>query len=303
MSDWYPSPKCPNCNNILKHAYAHFFKCKNCNDNMIYGWHKGKIFVSFQDLKISCLILCAGIGTRIKEVTNKPKGFLQVDGKKTILDKQIFALNQYNINDITLVVDNKFDKSILNNVSYVVDDNQNHDVLNSLMIGMKIYPNKELLILYSDIIFEDSILQKMIDCNADIGLGIDEDWEKSYEGRTDHPIQQADNVIITNHSITSIRKNIPKAHGEFIGMMRLSKKGTHIFVDVHNDLLQKQKNTFHCAKSLEKAYLTDMIQELIDRGYQVYPVTIFGAWHEFDTKQDYARYLHPKYSQIEMVNK
>ena len=46
---------------------------------------------------------------------------------------------------------------------------------------------------------------------------------------------------------------------------------------------------FHQAATLEKAYLTDMIQELIDRDYQIGSVDIRGGWVEIDTSEDLER--------------
>ncbi len=43
------------------------------------------------------------------------------------------------------------------------------------------------------------------------------------------------------------------------------------------------------AASIDKAYLTDMLQELIDRGYLVRSVDIEGGWQEIDTPQDLDR--------------
>ena len=43
---------------------------------------------------------------------------------------------------------------------------------------------------------------------------------------------------------------------------------------------------FHNAPSLEKAYLTDMLQELINSGVKVSPIIINGNWCEIDTPQD-----------------
>ena len=43
---------------------------------------------------------------------------------------------------------------------------------------------------------------------------------------------------------------------------------------------------FQQAATFEKAYLTDMLQELIDRGFEVYPVLIKKNWWEIDTEQD-----------------
>ena len=43
---------------------------------------------------------------------------------------------------------------------------------------------------------------------------------------------------------------------------------------------------FHDAPSIKKAYLTDMLQELIDSGVVVKPIIINDEWYEIDTLQD-----------------
>ena len=43
---------------------------------------------------------------------------------------------------------------------------------------------------------------------------------------------------------------------------------------------------FHNAPSIKKAYLTDMLQELIDSEIVVAPIIINGKWYEIDTLQD-----------------
>ena len=50
--------------------------------------------------------------------------------------------------------------------------------------------------------------------------------------------------------------------------------------------LKTYKNKFQQAKSISKAYLTDMIQELIDSNIDIHPVFISGNWCEIDTMQD-----------------
>jgi NDP-sugar pyrophosphorylase family protein len=71
--------------------------------------------------------------------------------------------------------------------------------------------------------------------------------------------------------------------------MTLSKKGSEIFVENYLKLLHTHQGSFHRSASLKKAYLTDMIQELIDLGYDVYPIIVSGEWCEIDTQQDLER--------------
>ena len=109
--------------------------------------------------------------------------------------------------------------------------------------------------------------------------------------RTAHPKEQADNVLIQDDKIIKIKKNILKyekfqLRGEFIGLMKLSEKGTKIFVKKYNQMLEFHKGKFQDAPSLNKAYLTDLIQELIDSEIEVLPIFIDGKWSEIDTPQD-----------------
>ncbi|MCH2380891.1 MAG: hypothetical protein MK228_05190, partial [Nitrososphaerales archaeon] len=48
------------------------------------------------------------------------------------------------------------------------------------------------------------------------------------------------------------------------------------------------KGKFHDASSFQKAYLTDMIDELIQTNEIVNPIFIDGVWFEIDTIEDLA---------------
>ena len=43
------------------------------------------------------------------------------------------------------------------------------------------------------------------------------------------------------------------------------------------------------AKEWQKSYITDIFQEMIDRGEKLYCVLIEKNWTEFDTVQDFKR--------------
>lgn len=236
------------------------------------------------------IIIAAGSATRLGEHTKKlPKGMLDINGK-TILERQICLFKENGINDIIVITGPSKEKFKLENVFYVDDLHyEEHDVLGSLMAARNVMDN-ELLISYSDILFDNLVLQKILSSKADIGIAVDLNWEKAYVGRTEHPKSEADNVLINEEKILKIKKNIgPKKNyilGEFLGLIRLSAKGAKTFVNKYNELEKLHKGTFHEAPSLQKAYLTDMLQELIDSKIDVTPIFIDGKWCEIDTPQD-----------------
>ena len=237
------------------------------------------------------IIIAAGSSTRLaKETLSISKGLLKINGKSIIqIQLDLFKKNQ--LSNITIITGPNKEKFNFQNVNYVQDNEfQNHDVLGSLMVCKSIMDD-EILTTYSDIIFNEKILCSMLDFKGDIGIAVDLNWEKKYVTRTQHLKSEADNVLMENNKILKIKKNIteyiPKQNlGEFIGLMKLSKNGAKVFVEKFNYLMKFHEGKFHDAPSIKKAYLTDMLQELIDSGVVVKPIIINDEWYEIDTLQD-----------------
>lgn len=237
------------------------------------------------------IILAAGSAKRLGQYTIEcPKGLLDINGK-TIIETQLTIFKKYGINDITIIVGPNKENFKFKNVEYIFDsDFEEHDVLGSLMTARKLF-NQDIVVSYSDILFDDSIFERIINDTKDISIAIDFDWKKSYKDRTEHSIEQADNVVAENNRISKIKKNIQNYNdsqkiGEFIGVMKLSKKGSKIFLRKFEELEKNHIGSFQDAQSFKKAYLTDMLQELIDSGINVSAIPIKGKWCEIDTPQD-----------------
>ena len=115
-------------------------------------------------------------------------------------------------------------------------------------------------------------------------------WRSNYVDRNDHPKSEAENVLVdSNDNILQIKKNIQNEKfriGEFLGIMKFSNSGCQVFIKKYEDALKKYNNSFHSATSISKAYLTDMIQELIECKVKVTPIFISGKWCEIDTLED-----------------
>ena len=68
--------------------------------------------------------------------------------------------------------------------------------------------------------------------------------------------------------------------------MKFSEKGSEKFVTEYNKIEKNRLSPFHDSLIFERAYLTDMIQELIDQKINVDPIIVDGNWCEIDTPQD-----------------
>ena len=245
---------------------------------------------------VKALIIAAGLGSRLKKHTeNLPKCMLDFGGK-TLLQRQLEAYNKNNIKDISLIRGYKKEKINYKGLRYFENkDYKNNNILNSIFYAEKII-NGNIIISYSDILFDPTVVQRTMESNHDISVVVDIDWRGYYVGRKDHPISEAENVIFNSNNevekIGKINTGNEEVHGEFIGMIKLSNRGTEIFKEHFHRLKKIYWNKpFQRAKIFQKAYLTDFIQELVDIGIKVHCVIIESGWKEIDTVEDYKKAL------------
>ena len=242
------------------------------------------------------LIIAAGLGSRLKKHTeNLPKCMLDFGGK-TLLQRQLDAYKKCGVKDISLIRGYKKEKINYKGIKYFENtDYKNNNILNSIFYAEKII-NGNIIISYSDILFDSSVVERTLDSDHDISVVVDIDWRGYYVGRKDHPISEAENVIFNSNNevekIGKINTGKEEVHGEFIGMIKLSDRGTEIFKEHFHRLKKIYWNKpFQRAKIFQKAYLTDFIQELVDIGIKVHCVIIESGWKEIDTVEDYKKAL------------
>ena len=237
------------------------------------------------------IILAAGMGSRLKPLTNdKPKCMVKLFNE-TLIERQIKIFHNCNINDITIVTGYRGELINIPDVNYVKNKNYEKTNMNESLFCALEPSNSPILVTYSDIVFEQKIIEQMLEVTEGIRLAVSLNWKKNYQNRRLHPLSEAENVLMENGRVLQIRKNISESSqnqqiGEFLGIMMLSSDHVKILLERYSYLKKNHMGTFHNAPSLSNAYITDMLQELIDSSISVDPVFIQGMWHEIDTPED-----------------
>ena len=240
---------------------------------------------------MKAIILAAGIGSRLRPLTNdKPKCMIKLFDQ-TLIERQVKNFHSCGIDDITIVTGYKNKIIDVPNVNYV--NNVNYETTNmneSLFCALR-PSDSPVLVTYSDIVFEPKVLQQMLETTNDINLAVRINWEEYYQNRTMHPLSEAENVLIQNGRVIEIRKNISKSLenqqiGEFLGIMLLSTDQIKKLLERYLDLKKNHVGAFHSSSSLSNAYITDMLQEMINCTVIVNPIFIEGKWLEIDTPED-----------------
>jgi choline kinase len=237
------------------------------------------------------IIIAAGQGSRLGDLTKKlPKSLLEINGK-SILERQIELFHKFGITDIVIVRGPHKEKFHLNNVRYIEDTNYQYGEQTTSLMFARNEIIGDVIISFGDIIFDELVLKQLLESDDELVLSTDQNWQKSYEKRTDVSQEYSDFVALKNEQIIKFFKNsedvIEKnSIVEFIGLMKLSKVGSKKIIKTYEYLEKNHVGKFHYAPSLKKAKIIDLLEELRLKNMNIKIKKINGIWCEIDTQQD-----------------
>ena len=136
--------------------------------------------------------------------------------------------------------------------------------------------------------YSKDILQKLLQSTDDITVAIDMDWESYWRLRDENPLNDAETLKMQDNAVIKEIGKKPKSldeiEGQYMGLIKLSDKG-----------VKQMKRVFHAAvkkgvllnKDVKNLYMTDLLQAMIEYGYKVSALPIYGGkWIEVDTVKD-----------------
>lgn len=244
---------------------------------------------------MKAIILAAGQGTRLKKYTeNLPKGMLSFKGK-TIIERQIAMYRKCGIDHIIVVRGFAANKINYEEVNYFInEDYANTNMVESLMTAKAEFDD-DMIVSYSDILFEDEMLKKMMASKADFAVAVDDAWRdywKKRYGRVDFDTESLS--LDESDNITELGLENPKLEdidARYIGLLKFSKNGLKCLEEILEDAYQnyQDKPWQQSGKTVRKAYMTDLLNAVIESGYPVKAERFNNGWIEFDTNEDYEK--------------
>ena len=262
-----------------------------------------KVFLPKGAPPVTGIILAAGYQPHLKQlIADAPKSCLEIKGR-TILDRQVETLVNCGVQRLAIVRGYKKEK--INVATAKVYDNDKYEQtgeLFSLQCAAKELSGR-VLVTYGDVIFDKGVIARLLETSGDVTIVIDRSWkdeparapeaapdlvvEKSPRpaGRRFVPSTELSDVVKVGRTATAA-----EAHSEYIGVLLLSDKGSKLVKSVIDELAAKGwDKPFQGAASLQKAQITDLLQELIARGHKVTAVETYKGWVEIDSFEDYQR--------------
>ncbi len=234
--------------------------------------------------KIKAIILAAGVGSRIRPLTdNCPKSLLKI-GEHTILHMMVSHLQACGINDVVLVL-GYLQQQIKDyvatnfpdlNVQFVT--NERYEVTNtgySLMLTEPFVQNSDFIKFDADVVFDQKILSQLINSEYANCLCIDKDINLDAE--------EIKVIVDEQNKVLKASKEVDpeKAIGESIGIEKISKATAKLLFAELKIMMASQEN--------HQAYYEAAYERLIEKNVTFNTLDITGLkWTEIDTKEDFA---------------
>jgi len=175
-----------------------------------------------------------------------------------------------------------------------IDDLDGYNMLHSLFKAEHELTG-DVVVTYADILYEDDVLRKLLAASVDIAVAVDLDWKKYFSERSPDPYSIAESLVINNGAIRLVGTPITRpeeVQGQYIGLLKLTGNGTSQLRQCYWKYRSARwGQPWQQARQFEKAYITDILQQLIDDGTSVSPACFRGGWIEIDTATDYERLL------------
>jgi len=238
------------------------------------------------------IVIGAGRGRRLMPTTaDAPKCFAEVGGRR-LIDWACEAFHACGLRDICFIGGYQIDKVRQDYPQFTFRHNaqwEHNNILASLFCAEDLM-DEPFLCCYSDILFTPDIVARLIASPADMALGVDTAWLARYEGRTDHPPDDAEKVTAAGGCVTRIHRAIApaEAHGEYIGVARFSARGAARLREHYHQVRRRfAGQPWREAQVFEKAYKILLFQEMIEAGEHFEHVDTPGGYIEVDTQQDF----------------
>ncbi|HYC42122.1 MAG TPA: phosphocholine cytidylyltransferase family protein [Noviherbaspirillum sp.] len=236
---------------------------------------------------MKAIILAAGRGSRMKNLTDeRPKCLVELRGK-TLLDWQLEALRAAGVNEIGIVTG--YRRELLANRGLTEFHNprwSETNMVSSLACAEAWLKSEPCVVSYSDIFYDASAVTALSNCSASLAVTYDANWRALWEMRFGDPLLDAETFRLrpdgTLAEIGNKPKSVEEVEGQYMGLLRFTPAGWSEIARIRASLAREESDRMH---------MTGTLQKVIEAGrVPIVALPYKGEWGEVDNANDLAAY-------------
>jgi choline kinase len=232
---------------------------------------------------MKAIILAAGRGSRMKDLTDeRPKCLVELRGK-ALLDWQLEALRAAHVTEIAIVTGYK--RELLANRGLIEFHNARWaetNMVSSLVCAQDWLEAEPCIVSYSDIFYGPEAVQSLMTCAASLAVTYDPNWLELWTQRFGNPLLDAETFrLIPENNLVEIGNkptSVDEVQGQYMGLLRFTPEGWAEVQRIRSGLTSEQRDKMH---------MTGTLQLLINaKRIQIKAIPYEGAWGEIDLAVD-----------------
>lgn len=239
---------------------------------------------------MKAIILAAGRGSRMRDLTDeRPKCLVELRGK-ALLDWQLEALRDARISEIAIVTGYKHE--LLSNRGLVEFHNRRWaetNMVSSLACAQEWLLAEPCIVSYSDIFYEASAVESLMTSAASLAVTYDPHWLKLWEKRFGDPLLDAETFRLNSDKTLAEIGNKPKSvqevQGQYMGLLRFAPDGWREVLRVRAGLSSAECDRIHMTGTLQRVIEADRT------AIEAIPYEL--SWGEVDSAEDLLAYQEP----------
>ena len=228
------------------------------------------------------LILGAGIGSEsLENDLSIPKSLLPFDDHQLIMDYVISNAQLAGISEIIFVGG----KNIIEVMDkyptlkyYYAKDSEKKGNLHSLHVAKDSFDD-DIVIVYADILFRESLFQKLGEVESEVVFAFDSMWKTRYEGRKSSYLKEAEKVYLKGNSCHFTKAELNNGSyellGEFGGSVLFRKERLNVLSMIIDEIVAANPT----------ATILDLLNRTTEE-FSIKSVDLKGEWAELDSSQD-----------------
>lgn len=245
---------------------------------------------------VRAVILAAGRGARLGDLTaDRPKVLLEVAGR-TVLAHQRTALAAAGVEEVHLVVGHAEEAvrrhpDVAGLTLWVNPSWATTNMVATLAAATGVLDGgADVLIAYGDIVFEPRLVTALAAvADAEIAVAVDLDWERYWRARMDDPFADVETLRMdASGGIVEIgapARSAAEVEAQFCGLLRFRADRAAAVVARWAALGPTERVR---GRAREGLFMTDLLQLLVDEGWDVRAAPFRSGWLEFDGPADLA---------------